>query len=215
MVDPDRSFVRVSQSPKVSASMPLPLEQFVKQLEDSRVLAGDTLADFLPPKAAPRDAEELARELVRQKKLTKFQAEQVWLGKGKALILGNYLLLEKIGQGGMGAVYKAEHRRMQRTVAIKMLPPSLMKDAAAAARFQREVVAAAKLRHMNIVAADDADCANGIYFLVMEYVEGSDLSARVKKNGPLPVDQAVNCTLQAARGLEFAHSEGVVHRDMN
>src|SRR5262249_8351689 len=61
---------------------------------------------------------------------------------------------------------------------------------------------------------DDADCANGVHFLVMEYVEGSDLSARVKKNGPLPVDQAVNCILQAARGLEFAHSEGVVHRDI-
>jgi hypothetical protein len=194
--------------------MAVTLEQFVKQLEDSGILAGDTLKDFVPPKAAPKDAEDLARNLVRQKKLTKFQAEEISRGKGKSLTLGNYVVLEKIGQGGMGAVYKAEHRRMKRTVAIKMLPPALMKNAEAAARFQREVEAAAKLRHTNIVAADDADEANGIHFLVMECVDGSDLSALVKKNGPLPVARAVNYILQAARGLEFAHKKGIVHRDV-
>ena len=194
--------------------MAVALEQFIKHLEDSGVLASETLKDFIPPKAAPKDAEELARELVRNKKLTKFQAELLWQGKGKNLVLGNYVLLEKIGQGGMGTVYKAEHRRMKRLVAIKMLPPAMMKDKAAAARFQREVEAAAKLRHSNIVAADDADCANGVHFLVMELVEGSDLSALVKKNGPFPVAQAVNYALQAARGLEFAHKKGVVHRDI-
>ncbi len=78
-------------------TMAVPVEQFVKQLEDSGILAGDTLQDFIPPKASPKDAEELARELIRKKKLTKFQAEQVYLGQGKSLILDNYLLLEKIG----------------------------------------------------------------------------------------------------------------------
>src|SRR5580704_8443598 len=172
--------------------MAVPLQQFVKHLEDSGILAGNTLQDFIPPKASPKDAEELVRELVRQKKLTKFQAEEVWRGKGKSLVLGNYLLLEKIGQGGMGAVYKAEHRRMKRIVAIKMLPPNMMKNAAAAARFQREVEAAAKLNHPNIVTAFDADNANGIHLLIMEYVEGADLSALVKKNGPIAVEQALN-----------------------
>jgi serine/threonine protein kinase len=76
------------------------------------------------------------------------------------------------------------------------------------------VQAAAKLRHPNIVAADDSDCANGVHFLVMECVDGSDLSALIHKNGPLPLNQAVNFIIQAARGLEFAHSEGVVHRDI-
>src|ERR1700733_13229942 len=194
--------------------MAVALEQFVQQLEDSGILAGDTLREFLPPNAAPKNAEELARELVRQRKLTKFQTTQIWQGKGKSLVLGNYVLMDKIGQGGMGAVYKAEHRRMKRLVAIKMLPPQMTKAAAAAARFQREVQAAAKLRHPNIVAADDADCANGIHFLVMEWVDGSDLSALIQKNGPLPLNQTVTYIIQAARGLEFAHSEGVVHRDI-
>jgi serine/threonine protein kinase len=194
--------------------MAVALEQFVQQLEDSGILAGDTLREFLPPNAAPKNAEELARELVRQRKLTKFQATQLWQGKSKSLVLGNYVLMDKIGQGGMGAVYKAEHRRMKRLVAIKMLPPEMMKDSLAAARFQREVQAAARLRHPNIVAADDSDCASGVHFLVMEYVDGSDLSALIHKNGPLPVNQAVNFIIQAARGLEFAHSEGVVHRDI-
>lgn len=190
------------------------VEKIVKQLADSGVLAADTLQDFVPPKASPKDGQDLLRDLIRQKKLTKFQAEQIWQGKGKSLVLGNYLLLEKIGQGGMGAVYKAEHRRMKRVVAVKMLPAALMNNATAAARFQREVEAAAKLEHPNIVAAFDADHAQGVHLLVMQYIEGSDLSALVKKNGPLPVAQGVNCILQAARGLELAHKKGVVHRDI-
>ena len=194
--------------------MAVPLEKFVQQLEDSGIVAGETLKDFLPPKASPQSAEELALDLVRQKKLTKFQAEEVSKGKGKSLVLGNYVLMEKIGAGGMGQVFKAEHRRMHRIVAVKLLPANTMKDPATVARFEREVTAAAKLRHPNIIAADDADQANDVHFLVMEYVDGSDLSALVKKNGPLPMDKAVNYILQAARGLEFAHAEGVVHRDI-
>jgi serine/threonine protein kinase len=194
--------------------MAISLEQFVKHLEDSGILAGDTLGDFLPPKASPRDAEDLARELVRHKKLTKFQAEELYRGKGKSLTLGNYVLIEKIGAGGMGQVFKAEHRRMHRMVAIKLLPAAMTRDKAAIARFEREVTAAARLRHPNIIATDDADHANGVNFLVMELVDGSDLSALVKKNGPFPVDKAVNYILQAAKGLEFAHAEGVVHRDI-
>ncbi len=194
--------------------MAVPLEKFVELLEDSGILAGDTLQDFLPPKREPKSAEELALELVRHKKLTKFQAEEVSKGKGKSLTLGNYVLMEKIGAGGMGQVFKARHRRMDRLVAVKLLPAAMTKNKDAIARFEREVKAAAKLRHTNIVAADDADQANGVHFLVMELVEGSDLSALVKKNGPFSIEKAVNCILQAARGLEAAHAEGIVHRDI-
>ncbi len=194
--------------------MAVDLETVVKQLADSGIIAPGKLENFVPPKASPKDGEALLRELHKQKLLTTFQAQQFAQGRAKALILGNYTLIDKIGAGGMGQVFKAEHRRMKRLVAIKMLPKAMLKDAAAAARFQREVEAAAKLRHTNIVAADDADEANGVHFLVMEYVEGSDLSALVKKNGPFPVAKAINYILQAARGLEFAHKKGVIHRDI-
>lgn len=162
----------------------------------------------------PVDGEQLARLLVKQKKLTAFQAEQIYSGKGKTLVLGNYTVLDKLGQGGMGMVLKAEHKRLKRLVAIKVMSPAALKTPDALKRFHREVEAAAKLRHPNVVATDDADEAKGTHFLVMEYVEGSDLSALVKKQGPLSVDQAVGCILQAARGLEFAHEQGVVHRDI-
>src|SRR5579872_6752105 len=195
-------------------AMPLPVEQFVKQLEDSGILAGDTLRDFIPPKSNPKDAEELACALVRQKKLTRFQAHEIYRGQGKSLVLGNYTLLDKIGAGGMGQVFKAEHRRMHRIVAVKMLPPALMQDAAVVARFEREVTAAARLTHPNIVTAFDADNANGVYLLIMEYVEGRDLAAIVKERGPLPVENGTDFVLQAARGLAAAHAEGIVHRDI-
>jgi serine/threonine protein kinase len=194
--------------------MTVPLEQFVKQLEDSGILACDTLKDVFPPKASHQDAEDLASDLVRLGKLTKFQAEELSQGKGTFLVLGNYVLMERIGAGGMGQVFKARHRRMGRNVAVKLLPSALTQDASAIARFDREVKAAAKLRHTNIVAADDADEANGVHFLVMELIDGSDLSAVVKTSGPLSVQNAIDYILQAARGLEFAHKKGVVHRDI-
>lgn len=194
--------------------MAVALEEFVKQIEDSGVIAPGKLDNFVPPKAHPKDAQELARQLVQSKQLTKFQAQEIYQGRASSLILGNYTILDKIGAGGMGQVFKAEHRRMKRTVAIKMLPRNLTKDALSIARFQREVEVAAKLSHPNIVAAHDADEARGVHFLVMEYVAGSDLSALVKKHGPLSVAKAVNYVLQAARGLDFAHKKGVIHRDV-
>jgi eukaryotic-like serine/threonine-protein kinase len=148
------------------------------------------------------------------KKLTAFQAQQIYQGKGKHLVLGNYVALDKLGQGGMGMVLKAEHRRMKRVVALKVLSPNVTKTPEALRRFQREVEAAARLNHPNIVTAFDADEAGGTHFLVMEYVEGTDLSALVKKNGPLPIEKALPCVIQAARGLELAHGRGIVHRDI-
>ena len=172
------------------------------------------LENFIPPKADLRSVEELVQALVKSENLTAFQGQQVKAGKARALILGEYAILDRVGAGGMGQVFKARHRRMERMVAIKMLPPAMTRDAAAAARFQREVVAAAKLMHPNIVSAFDAGQAGNSHFLVMECVDGKDLSALVKQNGSFPVNQAVNYILQAARGLEFAHSKGVVHRDI-
>jgi formylglycine-generating enzyme required for sulfatase activity/predicted Ser/Thr protein kinase len=197
--------------------MALSFDQFVSHLTDSGLITAEDITSFVSSLAEdcrPKDGEQLARELVKQKKLTKFQAEQLYSGKGKSLVLGNYTILDKLGQGGMGMVLKAEHKRLKRPVAIKVMSPAALKTPDALKRFHREVEAAAKLRHTNVVATDDADEAKGTHFLVMEYVEGTDLSALVKKNGPLSVEQAVQCIIQAARGLEYAHEQGVVHRDI-
>jgi tRNA A-37 threonylcarbamoyl transferase component Bud32 len=135
-------------------------------------------------------------------------------GKTKGLVLGNYVLMEKLGQGGMGMVFKARHRKMGRVVALKVLSPSVTKNPRAVKRFQREAHAAAQLQHPNIVGAYDAGEDKGIHFLVMEYVDGSDLSSLVKKQGPTSIAQAVDCILQAAQGLAHAHAAGIVHRDI-
>jgi len=147
----------------------IPLDQFVRQLDDSTLMSADDVAaliDSLPAEKKPHDGEQLAKELVRLKKLTAYQAQQIYAGKGRTLVLGNYVILEKLGQGGMGLVLKAEHRRMERLVALKVLSPKVTKSPEAVRRFQREVKAAARLEHPNIVTAYDADEAGGTHFLV-------------------------------------------------
>lgn len=193
--------------------MAMSLDSFAAQLSRHGILAESDVKTLLS-EHAPADAQQFARILVKQKKLTAYQAQQVYAGKAKTLVLGNYLVLDKLGQGGMGMVLKARHRRMDRLVALKVLSPTVVKTPDLLARFQREVKAAARLEHQNIVIAFDADEANGTHFFVMQYIEGTDLSVLVKTTGPLPVDQAVDCVLQAARGLEFAHRHGVIHRDI-
>ncbi|MBI5757121.1 MAG: serine/threonine protein kinase [Planctomycetales bacterium] len=188
------------------------LTQFVRHLTDSGLMSVEDIA--AARSRQPDDTQEFARELVRQKKLTRFQAEQIYLGKGQSLVLGNYVILDRLGEGGMGMVFKAEHKRMKRLVALKVVTTSKLDSPDAVRRFRREVEAAAKLSHPNIVAAHDADEAKGAHFLVMEFVDGDNLSHLVKTHGPLPVEWAVDCIVQAARGLAHAHTQGVIHRDI-
>ncbi|HEY5314739.1 MAG TPA: protein kinase, partial [Pirellulales bacterium] len=193
------------------------IARFLASLSNSGIASHDEAESFaaeIPPDQRGQDADAFARELVRQGKLTRYQAAAVYQDKTDGLLLGNYLVLDKLGAGGMGQVFRARHRRMERVVALKVLPKKALSAPDAIARFQREAQAAAKLTHPNIVTAHDFDEANGQHFLVMEYVEGSDLASQVKQHGPLSVAQALDCILQAARGLEHAHAEGVVHRDI-
>jgi hypothetical protein len=125
-----------------------------------------------------------------------------------------YQVLELLGTGGMGAVYKAEHRLMERHVALKVINPGLLKRPAAVERFHREVKAAARLTHPNIVTAYDADQAGATHFLVMEFVEGISLAQRVHQQGRLPVAEACDYVRQAAFGLQHAFERGMVHRDI-
>lgn len=128
--------------------------------------------------------------------------------------LGGYELIDKIGVGGMGQVFKARHRRMKRVVALKKLPDEFSGSRELLRRFEREVEAAAKLDHPNIVTAFDAGEEAGIHFLVMQFIDGSDVSDLISKQGVLDPRQAVDLTLQAARGLAYAHSRGIIHRDI-
>ena len=197
--------------------MPLVLEQFVQSLAASGLMSAEEIQEFLDRLAdneKPQSGGDLAKSLFRKGRLTKFQAESVYRGKGRGLVLGEYVVVDRLGAGGMGEVYQAEHRRMKRRVAIKVLSSELTKTPNAVQRFEREVEAAAKLIHPNVVTAYDAGEASGVHFLVMEFVEGQDLAALVQQGGPLDVATALDYTLQAARGLEYAHDEGVVHRDI-
>jgi tRNA A-37 threonylcarbamoyl transferase component Bud32 len=125
-----------------------------------------------------------------------------------------YRVVRLLGVGGMGAVYEAEHRVMRRPVALKVIKRAYTASAAARERFRREVRTAARLSHPNIVTTHDAEDAGETHFLVMEYVEGTDLGRLVQEGGPLPVDRACDYVRQAALGLQYAFEQGMVHRDL-
>ncbi|HVX12508.1 MAG TPA: family 16 glycoside hydrolase [Pirellulales bacterium] len=196
--------------------MKLSVDQFTHDLEAYGLLTAADLQAFRADAThgAQADANELARKLVAAGKLTKYQSTNALQGKAKNLVFGEYVVLAKIGSGGMGDVFKAEHRRMKRVVALKILPPAAVKSPEAVQRFQQEMQAAARLEHANIVTAHDAGEGHGVHFLVMQYVDGRDLASLVAERGPLPVSNAVNYIVQAARGLAYAHGKGIVHRDV-
>jgi eukaryotic-like serine/threonine-protein kinase len=163
---------------------------------------------------ACRGAEDLAGELVRRGWLTGYQATTLLQGQSRDLVRGSYVLLERLGEGGMGTVFKARHRRLGKVVALKVIRPERLGSPTAVRRFWREVRAVAQLDYPHIVHAYDADEIGGTHFLVMEYVAGQDLARLVESRGPLPVDLACDCARQAALGLQHAHERGMVHRDV-
>ncbi len=193
------------------------VERFIEGLTRSGLMAADEVHAVmvtLPPELQPPTTKSLAMELVRRGRLTKYQAARVAAGKLEGLVLDKYVIRDKIGEGGMGEVFVAEHRRMKRPVVVKILPPAATESSYYIRRFQREVEAAAQLHHPNVVTAFDADEQHGIYYLVMEFVDGEPLGQLLARCGRMPLKQAVDCTLQAARGLEYAHSKGIIHRDI-
>lgn len=198
--------------------MTISQEQFTKRLTDSGLMSLAEIQAFRAKEqeslAAGPEPDSLAGALVDAGRLTAFQAETLLAQAERPLRLGNYLLVDTVGAGGMGQVYKAVHERMHRTVALKVLPARAAMDPGLVARFRREVQVAAKLHHPNIVTAYDADEAMGLQFLVMELVDGRDLSHVVGDGGPLPIDTALDYVQQTATGLAYAHSQGVLHRDI-
>jgi response regulator RpfG family c-di-GMP phosphodiesterase/serine/threonine protein kinase len=157
--------------------------------------------------------------LVRHGLLTRYQADRIEAGQAGGLILGHYRVLDRIGAGGMGVVFRGEHVRMRRQVAIKVLPPSANEDPRSLIRFRGEIRAIAQLEHPNIVSAlDDGECfapgAPRFQYFVMEYVPGHDLEELVQQEGPLSPDRACGLAYQIASALAAAHRCNLVHRDI-
>src|SRR5688572_9555367 len=127
--------------------------------------------------------------------------------------LGPYEIVAAIGAGGMGEVYRARDRRLERTVAIKVLAPNLSGNPEYRKRFEREARTVAALSHPHICPVYDIGAHDGLDYLVMEYLEGENLAARIAK-GPLPIDVALRYAIQITDALDQAHRHGVVHRDL-
>jgi tRNA A-37 threonylcarbamoyl transferase component Bud32 len=184
--------------------------------------SADSSAENLPPELRPElEGAQACIQLLHQVLPRRNVAESLalWAEKPTARTeprrLGDYELREKLGQGGMGAVYKAVHTRLGKTVALKVLASDRYRDGRLVARFHREMRALGGLQHPNIVQALDAREEDGVPFLVMEYVAGLNLGRLVERAGPLPVADACEVVRQAALGLHHAYqSQGLVHRDL-
>jgi eukaryotic-like serine/threonine-protein kinase len=162
----------------------------------------------------PTEPSACASALIKARLITPFQARQFLAGKFRGLILGQYKILSQLGRGGMATVFLAEHRGLNRLVALKMFPPAKAKDQLAVERFKREARAAAAVDHPNIVRVFDVFAAMARQFIVMEYVQGKDLHSLLMANGPLHFATAISYILHAAKGLQHAHEKGFIHRDI-
>lgn len=190
--------------------------EFLQRVKLSGVIHDSTAVASALEAAEQTSSSQAAAELLLQRRLlTEFQTRVLLDHDDIPLSIGEYVVTDKLGRGGMGYVLKARHRRMHRDVAIKFLRPEFTASEDLRRRFDREVRAAAVLHHQNIVTAYDAgEHSNGCCYLVMQYVAGDDLAQLVKKLGPLPIPKTIDLIRQAAEGLAFAHEKGIVHRDI-
>jgi len=187
----------------------------VRELEEYHLLEARLLAE-VRRKLVGKDVSPrvLANNLLRQGFLTTYQAQEVVQGRGADLLMGDYVLLKQLGEGGMGVVWKARNWQTGKIVALKLIKKERLDSSKSVKRFLREIEAASQLSHPNIVAALDAGSIGDRHFYAMEFVDGTDLARQVKKLGPLPVEQACVYIRQAAEGLQHASERGLVHRDI-
>jgi serine/threonine protein kinase len=162
----------------------------------------------------PKDPTALADRLVHEEVLTRYQADRLLRNKAHGLVIDRYVILERLGEGGMGRVYKAHHRLMGRIVALKVIAPRYASRTRSLARFQREMRLIGRLDHPHIIRAYDADQVDAAFFLVMEYPGGQSLDRVLEARGPLPSEEVVDYAAQAALGLAHAHGHGIIHRDI-
>ncbi len=191
------------------------VDQFVDLVKKSGLVDDERLNQALSSvDPSVKDSGIIASMLTKAGLLTEWHSEKLLQGRHKGFYLGKYKLLNHIGTGGMGAVYLAEHQVMRHRVAIKLLPHHMAGHSAYLERFHQEARASAQLNHPNMVRAYDVDHDGNIHYLVMEYVDGTDLQAVVSRSGPLPYTTAADYIRQAAEGLSYAHHAGLIHRDV-
>lgn len=193
----------------------MPEPTLLERLREGGLLSEQQLAELAAlPQASDPDPRALGKILYKRGLLTPYQISAVARGKAWKLRVGPYLILDRLGEGGMGTVYKARHLHLNRLVALKVIRKDKLSSSAAVRRFEQEMHAAGQLTHPNIVLAYDAQEAGGLHFFAMELVDGPDLARLVRDGGPLPVWQACEYVRQAALGLHHAHERGMVHRDI-
>ncbi|MHC5544460.1 serine/threonine-protein kinase, partial [Singulisphaera rosea] len=157
----------------------------------------------------------LARQAIQSNLVTLWQAQQLLSGRSAGFKIDRYVLLDLIGQGGMGRVYLAKDSRLNRRVAVKILSPERVNNPRAITRFQREARVGAQLQHENLVRIYDEGDSNGKCYLVMEYIEGRTIGAMIAEQGPIAPSFAARMVRQIALGLEHAQQKGLIHRDVN
>jgi serine/threonine-protein kinase len=192
-----------------------PVPEFLDLLDRTKILRPEQFEEVINDlQVGYSDLRALAGELIRRKWLTPYQVNQLARGHYDDLVLGSYLLVKRLGRGGMGQVFKAKHVFMNRFVALKIIREDKLSSEDMVSRFRREIQAAAQLVHPNIVRAYDAGQAGARFFLVMEYIKGPTLADLIDQHGRLGKAQTCDYIRQVAGGLQHAYERGVIHRDI-
>ena len=192
-----------------------PTAAFLAALRASRLLAEPQLADIGGwVELHKPDVPTLAKEINRRNWLTVYQIKEIARGRGAGLILGHYVVLDLLGEGGMGRVFRANNTRLGRDEALKVIRGDRLKHPSALARFTLEMQALGKVKHPNVVTAFDAGPLGDSHFVSMELIDGVDLTRMVRERGPMPFPFACECIRQSALGLQHAFELGMVHRDI-
>ncbi|MBA4187290.1 MAG: hypothetical protein C0467_04645 [Planctomycetaceae bacterium] len=219
---PLEGFARGRGFPSLSAwcsmSVPNSVEELLGLIRRSGVVDERQLNAYLErPKFAsglPAEVQDFLDMMIRDGILTNFQAEQYLLGKSRGFVIGQYKLLERVGVGGMGQVFLCENAVTRKRAAIKVLPPSKADQPSALGRFQREARAAAALEHPNVVRTHQIDQDGDLHFIVMDYIDGSNLMEMVQNFGAMDIARAVSYARQVAAGLDYAFRSKIIHRDI-
>src|SRR5262245_56539804 len=190
-----------------------PLASLLDRLRGSQLLRPDELRGLEQLCGRYEDAGHLLRAVLKRGWLTTYQARELLADRGQDLLLGDYVVLDHLGEGSTSRVFKARHGPSDQVVALKVLSNGVL-CGAAVERLHRERWAGARLEHPNILRTYGTGQAGAAYFLVMEYVAGKDLGRLLRAHGPLPVGRACDYARQAGLALEHAFERGVVHRDM-